>query len=68
MGKDELLSLTGSESTANGILEVVEIINDYAHFRSIIDLGFQVHHSEFDFDKVMMFSWIKEAVENGRKH
>jgi hypothetical protein len=49
-------------------LEVVEVIGDYAHFRSIVDLGFQVHHSEFDFDRVMIFSWIKEAIENGRKN
>jgi len=49
-------------------LEVADVISDYASFRTIVDLGFQVHHSEFDFDKVMMFSWIREAIENGRKN
>jgi hypothetical protein len=63
----DLINLTGSKDKAKGILSVVEVISDYAHFRSIVDLGFQVHHSEFDFDKVMVFTWIKEALENGRK-
>ena len=50
------------------ITELMGVIDDYAHFKSMIDLGFQVHHSEFDFDKIMLFSWIKEVVDNGRKN
>lgn len=34
----------------------------------MIDLGLTVHHSELDFDKIMIFSWIKEGIENGREH
>lgn len=58
--------MIGDESKAKGILDVVEIISDFAHFRSLIDLGFQVHHSEFDFDKIMIFSWIKEGIDGGK--
>ncbi len=63
-----MIGLTGSDDKARLILELVEVVSDYAHFRSIIDLGFQVDHSEFRFDKVMLFSWIKESLENGRKN
>lgn len=60
--------MVDDQSKVDGIIKVTEIISDYAHFKSIVDLGFNVHHAEFDFDKIMMFSWIKEAIENGRKH
>jgi hypothetical protein len=46
----------------------MEAVSEYAHFRSIVDMGFQVHHSEFDFDKIMIFSWIKEGIGNVRKN
>lgn len=49
------------------ILKAKEDVEDYAHFRTLIDLGFTVHHSEFDFDKIMVFSWIKEEVDRGRE-
>lgn len=67
MSLAEIEDLTGDKTLAEGIMGVTEIISDYAHFRSLIELGFQVHHSEFDFDKVMIFSWIKEGIDSGRK-
>ena len=56
------------EKKADGIMELMDVIYDYTHFQSIVDLGFNVHHSEFDFDKIMVFSWIKEGIESGRKN
>ena len=49
-------------------MNVVVDIHDYIEFKSMIDLGLNVHHSEIDFDKQMIFSWIKEGIENGREH
>jgi hypothetical protein len=62
------MGLIGDEKKVDNLLNVVDLISDYAHLKSIIDLGLQVHHSEFDFDKIMVFSWIKEGIENGRKN
>jgi hypothetical protein len=49
-------------------MQIASEVSDYLEFKSLIDLGLQVHHSELDFDKVIVFSWIKEGLENGRKH
>jgi hypothetical protein len=58
----------GDEKLAKAISETVELIADYTHFKSLVDLGFQIHHSEIDFDKIMVFSWIKEGIESVRKN
>jgi hypothetical protein len=50
------------------LLETSVDVSEYLEFRTMIDLGLTVHHSELDFDKIMIFSWIKEGIENGRKH
>lgn len=49
-------------------MSVVNDVHDYAHFRSIIELGFQIHHSEYCFEKIIVFSWIKEEVDRVRKN
>lgn len=49
-------------------MSVVSDIYDYMDLRSIISLGLNVHHSEIDFDKQIIFSWIKEGIEDGREH
>ena len=46
----------------------MDIIYDYLHMKSVLDLGLNVHHSEFDFEKIMVFSWIKEGIESVRKN
>lgn len=56
------------ESKALALIEVVKDIGDYLEFKSMIELGLTVDHKELDFDKVMIFSWIKEGLESGRKH
>lgn len=63
-----MVGLIGDELKSENILKVVDDIADYGQFKTLIELGFQVHHSEIPFDKIMMFSWIKEALENGRKN
>jgi hypothetical protein len=46
----------------------VSDIHDYIEFKTMVDLGLNIHHSEIDFDKQMIFSWIKEGIENGGEH
>lgn len=50
------------------MLSVASDVADYLDFKSLIDLGLQVHHSELSFDKILVFSWIKEELGNGREH
>ena len=67
MSRSELVSLTNDEVLTDRILKVVEDVSDYAHFQEIAQLGLQIHHSEFDFDKVMLFSWIRNEVERVKR-
>jgi hypothetical protein len=50
------------------LLSVASDIADYLEFKTVLDLGLQIHHSELPFEKVLIFSWIKEGIENGREH
>jgi hypothetical protein len=50
------------------LINVVSDIHDYIEFKTMVDLGLNIHHSEIDFDKQMIFSWIKEGIENGGEH
>jgi hypothetical protein len=67
MGKEQLLKLVEPEMAEN-IIKVTEDILEYLEFRSVIGLGLNVDHKEMPFDKVMVYSWIKEELESGRKH
>ena len=50
------------------LLDTANDVSDYLDFDAVLSLGLQVHHSEVPFDKVMLFSWIKEEIKNGREH
>lgn len=52
----------------DSLINVAGDVADYLEFKSLTDLGLQIHHSEIPFDKVLIFSWIKEVIENGREH
>jgi hypothetical protein len=43
-------------------------VEDYLDFKGLIDLGFNVDQKEYPFEKIMVFSWVREALENGRKN
>jgi hypothetical protein len=65
---DELRKLVGEKDKAEGIYKMIDVVGDYAQFKTILELGLQVNQADIPFEKVMMFSWIKEAIENGRKN
>ena len=52
----------------DNLLDVAKDISDYLELKTLLDLGLNVHHSEIPFEKVMIFSWIKEGIENGREN
>lgn len=65
---DDLNKLVGEKDKAEGIYKLIDIVGDYAQFKGLLDLGLQVNQNDFPFEKIMLFSWIKEAIENGRKN
>jgi hypothetical protein len=67
MSKEDLERLVEPDK-AREIRSVMDLISEYAELKSVLALGLAVHHSEIDFDKIMIFSWIKEEIENGRKN
>lgn len=58
----------GDKIKAGCIWEVSRSVISYGQFRSVQGLGLSINHDALPFEKVMMFSWIKEAIENGRKN
>lgn len=50
------------------IMEVASDVFEYLDFRMVLNLGLTIHHSELEFDKVIVFSWIKEALEAGKQN
>jgi hypothetical protein len=58
----------GDKEKAENIWEVSRSVISYAQFKSVQSLGLSIPFEALPFEKVMMFSWIKEAIENGRKN
>lgn len=65
MSKDDLLNLDVEEEKAEIIMQASQDVEEYLAVKSLQDLGFTIHHSEFSFDKIMLFSWIREELKNG---
>jgi hypothetical protein len=57
--------LVNDEKKADELIDVASDVTDYLEYKSLIDLGLQVHHSEISFEKIMLFSWIKGEIGNG---
>jgi hypothetical protein len=52
---------------AKGIWEVSRVVISWSQTKTVLDLGLNINYDSLPFEKVMMFSWIKEALGNGRK-
>jgi len=50
------------------ILRVAKDVASYANFRSMTKLGISVGLNDLPFEKAMVFSWIQEELDNGRKN
>jgi hypothetical protein len=53
---------------AESVWELSSEVASYAQLKSILDLGLTVSYDKISYDKVLIYSWIKEALENGRKN
>ena len=59
--------LDGDLEKVDNILNVSTDVIDYFQFKSVIDLGITLGPSDMPFEKLMIFSWIREGLESGRK-
>jgi len=48
-------------------MQVVRDVFEYSYFASSKDLGINYGPNDLSFSKMMLYSWIKEAI-GGRKH
>lgn len=65
--EDEISAGLTVEKKANDIWETSKYIVSYTHFKTAIDLGLNVGLNDIPFERAMIFSWIKEGIESGRK-
>lgn len=48
------------------IFDASKSVKDYFRFRGISELGFKLDVNDYDFERVIMFTLVQEAL-NGRK-
>lgn len=68
LSEEELNQGMSVSEKVDELLKTSKLINSYAHFKNMIELGVQVKLNDIPFEKAMMFSWIKEELSNGRKN
>lgn len=59
--------LPGETENAAFIWETSKNVREYYRLKSVIDLGLNVDFREIPFEKLIVFSWIREA-KSGRKN
>lgn len=64
---DEIESGLTIKEKAERIWETSRDVTSYTRFKSAIDLGLNVSINDIPFEKAMIFSWIKEGIDGGRK-
>jgi hypothetical protein len=53
---------------ADRIWEVSKDVSSYAGFSSVMNLGITIGLNDIPFERLMLYSWIKEGIESGRKN
>ena len=64
---DELSRLIGNEKSAADILEVSRLVNKFCYFSNAIEIGVTYSPRDLSFSEMLIFSWIKDGLSNGRK-
>lgn len=67
LDKEKLNELVEPDKARN-ILKVMEDVSDYMDFKKVIDLGLRVDHRDLSFDRVILYSWIREELQNVREN
>jgi len=53
---------------ANAIWATSRDVAAYTQFKSAIDLGLSVGLNDVPFERALLYTWIKEGIESGRKN
>lgn len=67
MKKDDLAKLLGDDKKASDILKVSELVNKYCFFSNSLDIGVTYSPRDLSFTDMLIYSWIKDGLSNGRK-
>jgi hypothetical protein len=66
--REDLINLTGDSDLSEKIVEVSKLINKYCYFFNSVDLGVKYTPQDLSFSEMMLYSWIKDGLSNGRKN
>jgi len=61
------VTLTGDKQLASDIIETTKVIAKYGFYFSSIDIGIKYGPQDLSFSEMMLYSWIKDGLNNGRK-
>lgn len=65
MSYSELLGLVDEDQRAKEIWETAKEVRAYSHYRGMLGIGISAGVDTLPFDRAMIFSWIKEELDNG---
>jgi hypothetical protein len=60
--------LDGDNYKVDKILEIIGDVLEYSLYESSLRIGINYSPRDLSFSKMLLYSWIKEAIENGREH
>ena len=63
---EQLSDIKGKEFAAQ-VGEAVELVTEYVFYNRIKELGIQYSPKDLTYTKALLFSWVKEGLESGRK-
>lgn len=66
--EEEISCGVTEKEKAQRIWEVSRDVSSYASFASVKGLGLTIGIGDVPFEKLMLYSWIKEGIESGRKN
>jgi hypothetical protein len=60
--------LEGNLNKLSLIESVKKDVNEYSFFESSLVIGISYGPKDLSFSRMLLYSWIREAIQNGRKH
>jgi hypothetical protein len=64
----DLEKLLGDRKQAEEIVKVVRIVQKYCYYANSIDIGITYRPTDLSFSESLLYSWIKDGLNNGRKN
>jgi len=64
MSYDNLKNVADDESKVDLIWETAKDVIEYFQLKAILKLGLSVNYDDLPFEDVMVFSWIREVLDD----